>query len=222
MDALLTGVDYNELPDTYVIFICDYDPLGMNLYRYTIVNQCQENGQIIQDGNHTIWLSTKGQNACDEPEELVEFLKYVDNPKKLNDSEDTGDFVKSLKKQIAAIKRNRDWEARFMLFEEMLKDEREEGRVEGYRTGRAEGLEAGRAEGLEAGRAEGLEAGRAEGLEAGRAEGLEAGRRESERALQKFNQLIQLLAANNRVNDVIKAASDMEYQEQLLKEFNLE
>ena len=101
-----------------------------------------------------------------------------------------------------------------MLFEEMLKDEREEGRVEGYRTGRAEGLEAGRAEGLEAGRAE--------GLEAGRAEGLEAGRRESERALQKFNQLIQLLAANNRVNDVIKAASDMEYQEQLLKEFNLE
>ena len=27
MDALVTGIDYNELPDTYVIFICDYDPM---------------------------------------------------------------------------------------------------------------------------------------------------------------------------------------------------
>lgn len=135
MDALLTGIDYNELPDTYVIFICDYDPIGLKLYRYTIMNQCQENGQIIPDGNHTIWLSTKGTNADDESKELVDFLKYVENPQKTEDTTKTGIFVTSLKKQIAEIKRNRDWEAKFMLFEEMLKDEREEGREEGRREG---------------------------------------------------------------------------------------
>ena len=43
MDALVTGIDYNELPDTYVIFICDYDPMDSLFYRYTIANQCQEN-----------------------------------------------------------------------------------------------------------------------------------------------------------------------------------
>ena len=34
MDALVTGIDYNELPDTYVIFICDYDPMDSLFYRY--------------------------------------------------------------------------------------------------------------------------------------------------------------------------------------------
>lgn len=129
MDALLKGFDYTELPDTYVIFICDYDPVGDELYRYTIMNRCEENGKHILDGNHTIWLSTKGTNASDEPKELVDFLKYVENPEESEDTEDS--FIKSLKEQIAAIKRNRDWEARFMLFEEMMQDEREAGRIEG-------------------------------------------------------------------------------------------
>lgn len=130
MDALLTGVDYSELPDTYVIFICDYDPLGSELYRYTIMNRCQENGKVISDGNHTIWLSTKGKDVLDEPKELVDFLKYVENPEEAEDTDDDG-FVKALKERIAAIKRNRDWEARFMLFEEMMQDEREQGRIDG-------------------------------------------------------------------------------------------
>ena len=129
MDALLKGFDYTELPDTYVIFICDYDPVGDELYRYTIMNWCEENGKHILDGNHTIWLSTKRTNASDEPKELVDFLKYVENPEESGDIEDS--FIKSLKEQIAAIKRNRDWEARFMLFEEMMQDEREAGRLEG-------------------------------------------------------------------------------------------
>ena len=73
MDALLTGTDYNELPDTYVIFICDYDPVGSHLYRYTILNRFKENDEIISNGSHTIWLSTKGQNDFDEPKELVNF-----------------------------------------------------------------------------------------------------------------------------------------------------
>ena len=73
MDALLTGIDYNELPDTYVIFICDYDPVGSHLYRYTILNRFKENDEIISNGSHTIWLSTKGQNDFDEPKELVNF-----------------------------------------------------------------------------------------------------------------------------------------------------
>ncbi len=59
----------------------------------------------------------------------MDFLKYVENPEESEDTEDS--FIKSLKEQIAAIKRNRDWEARFMLFEEMMQDEREAGRVEG-------------------------------------------------------------------------------------------
>ena len=61
-------------------------------------------------------------------------------------------------------------------------------------------------------------AGRKEGLEIGRQEGLEAGRRES---LDKMNQLIILLSEQNRKDDIIKAANNKEFQEELFREFHL-
>jgi len=48
----------------------------------------------------------------------ISFLKYVENSDDTENSEDEDDFIKSLKKQIAAIKRNREWEGKFMLFKE--------------------------------------------------------------------------------------------------------
>lgn len=71
-----------------VIFICDYDPVGSQLYQYTLFNLCKENAQIIPNGSHTIWLNTKGKNDSDEPKELVNFLKYVESPDKTENSED--------------------------------------------------------------------------------------------------------------------------------------
>ncbi len=36
MELLLSGEDYSELPNTYVIFICDFDPFGEEKYRYVL------------------------------------------------------------------------------------------------------------------------------------------------------------------------------------------
>ena len=49
-------------------------------------------------------------------------------------------------------------------------------------------------------------------------DGKEAGRQEGQ---NRINQLIILLSKENRGEDIIKAAKDREYQEQLFKEFNL-
>lgn len=46
----------------------------------------------------------------------------------------------------------------------------------------------------------------------------EIGRRES---LDKMNQLIILLSEQNRKDDIIKAANNKEFQEQLFREFHL-
>ena len=51
-----------------------------------------------------------------------------------------------------------------------------------------------------------------------RAEGLSEGLAKGQ---AKANKLVQLLAQQNRMDDIIKAANDSEYQEQLFKEFNL-
>ena len=37
-ELLLSGTDYSELPETYVIFICDYDPFGKKKYMYNTEN----------------------------------------------------------------------------------------------------------------------------------------------------------------------------------------
>ena len=53
MDALLAGDSYENLPDTYVIFICDFDPFGRNMYRYTFDARCKEDtGLSLKDGSN--------------------------------------------------------------------------------------------------------------------------------------------------------------------------
>ena len=138
MELLLSGMEYEELPDTYVIFICDYDPLGQKKYKYTIENVCRECPERpCGDGRHTIMLSTKGENDAEVPKELVKFLRYVEAD--LSDSEkDYGDgYVKQLQKAVQVVKVSRDMEEKYMLFEELLKEEWKEGREQG----REEGLE---------------------------------------------------------------------------------
>ena len=106
MELLASGEEYEELPDTYVIFLCDFDPFGQKKYRYTFSSECKE---------------------CKES--------------KLQESEQNfhDDYVEKLQRTIREIKRNREMEERFMILEEMLKDERKEGRIEGREEGRAEG-----------------------------------------------------------------------------------
>ena len=166
MDALLTGETYDKLPDTYVIFICDFAPFAKRLYRYTVQNRIQETGEMLNDGSHTIILSTKGENESEVSEELVNFLKYVGQ--EADETDD--DYIKKIQEQIKRIKQNRDWEGKYMLLEEMMRDERMEGRQEGQ---------------------------------------------------ERINQLNIMLSKQNRNEDIIKAATDKEYQEKLFKEYNL-
>ncbi|MCD8082197.1 MAG: Rpn family recombination-promoting nuclease/putative transposase [Clostridiales bacterium] len=127
MTALPPSLDYGNLADCYVIFICDFDPFESGLYRYTCQMTCRENGEILADGSQTILLSTKGKNRDEEPQELVSFLEYVGHPELPTSDE----YAKLLADKIANIKRNRTWEVKYMLLKEMLRDEREEGREEG-------------------------------------------------------------------------------------------
>ena len=46
-DNLLKGQDYSELPTSFVIFICKYDPFNLGLPIYTFQNRCDENLNFI-------------------------------------------------------------------------------------------------------------------------------------------------------------------------------
>ena len=141
MEILSTGVSYEDLPDTYVIFICNFDPAGSRKYRYTLRCTFAEDGSYeYNDGAHTVFLSTKGTNDDEVPQSLVTFLKYVGS--ELEDSEKDYDdpFVKRLQETVRKVKSDREMGVRYMLFEEMLKDEFKAGKAEGKVEGKLEDI----------------------------------------------------------------------------------
>lgn len=141
MEMLLTGEDYAGLPNTYVIFICDFDPIGEGKYRYTFRTKCEELlGMNLEDGRTTVFLNTHGKNESEVPKELVTLLKYIREDIDGSEREFHDSYVERLQKFIHEIKSNREMEERFMIFEEMLKEER----AAGFAKGRAEGVAEGR------------------------------------------------------------------------------
>ena len=109
MELLLTGAEYENLPDAYVIFVCDFDPFYKKRYKYSFDTVCKEDGTVsLEDGSHTLFLSTCGENEEEVPGGLVKFLKYV----KAGLSESTGDFqdefVQKLQSAVRNVKASRE------------------------------------------------------------------------------------------------------------------
>lgn len=143
MEMLLSGEDYTELPNTYVIFICDFDPFGEGKYRYTLRMKCEESAEVkFVDGRTIVFLNTHGKNESEVPKELVTLLNYIREDVEGSEREFHDSYVERLQKFIREVKADIEMEERFMIFEEMLRDERAEGRAEGRMEGRAEGLES--------------------------------------------------------------------------------
>ena len=148
MELLQNGKSYEELPSNYVLFICDFDPFGKNLYRYTFDMNCKEDSSVkLNDARQIIFLSTHGKNKNEVPKELVTFLQYVNADLTESQKDFHDSYVRKLQNSVQKVKGNREMEERFMILEEMLKEERAEGRAEGHAEGHAEGRAQGHIEG---------------------------------------------------------------------------
>ena len=75
-------------------------------------------------------MSTHGKNESEVPEELVTLLQYMREDVNGSEREYHDSYVERLQKFIREVKSNREMEERFMVFEEMLREERAEGRTE--------------------------------------------------------------------------------------------
>ncbi len=156
MNMLSRGAKFKDLPESYVIFICDYDPLKLGKYVYNISSRINEApDQTYNDGIHTIFLSTMGTNDAETPPEIIKFLNYI--KASLTDShEDFGSpLVSQLQKSVGKIKHDRSMEEEYMLLQEWLEDKYDAGLEKGKSIGLAEGRAEGEAIGLEKGIATG-------------------------------------------------------------------
>ncbi|MBC5713511.1 Rpn family recombination-promoting nuclease/putative transposase [Roseburia sp. BX1005] len=139
MSELHPSEGYETLPEAYVIFVCDFDPFEDGKYRYTFEEVCKETGKTLQNGRHTILLSTKGNNESEVPKELVELLNYIGAEDAIHSDDCNDSYVRQLQNSVNDIKKSRQMEERFMMIEELMQEEFQAGKEEGRTEGRIEG-----------------------------------------------------------------------------------
>jgi predicted transposase/invertase (TIGR01784 family) len=77
MDDLLKGLDYSQLNDSFVIFVCQFDPFNADLPCYTFKNLCLENKNIeLSDGTTKVIFNSSAYEK-ENNLEISAFLKYI-------------------------------------------------------------------------------------------------------------------------------------------------
>lgn len=193
MDAALLdeGDDFDLLPDSYIIFICDHDPFGHGLPRYTLEHGCEETDDLVVDDG-MCWVALNApawEKEHDAP--LSQLLKYVHTGRA------QGRLARILDERVRDANDNEAWKERAMGFMTVEMDHRVELRA-AERKDYAAGEEAGEAR--------------------GEARGEAKGKAESQK---RFEALITKLTAEGRLNDLESVADDPEALSRLMVENGL-
>ena len=141
LNTIEKGENYKKLKDSYIIFICTFDPFRKGLAQYSFTNCCLEDNDLqLEDGTMKIFFNTKNYNQAKDAE-IQAFLRYV-NGEYSNDP-----FVKRLDARVKQVKENKEWRAEYMTLLMREQEIQEEAFEKGKAEGRAEGMAEGRAEG---------------------------------------------------------------------------
>lgn len=131
---LQKGVDYDELPTSYIIFICDYDQYGRGLARYERKSIIEDAPDITyDDGTRTIILNThyKVKNVADEIGILLDYARE----KSYNASKEKSKLVTMIEQKMGDIRNDPIKEVKYMTYEMNLRSERRIGFDEGLTEG---------------------------------------------------------------------------------------
>ena len=121
------GASYKRLKDSYVIFICTFDPFEKGLAQYTFENLCKENSRIrLKDGTTKIFFNATDYKKA-ENEDVREFLRYVNGEK----SDDP--FIQILDNKVLKVKSSEEWRREYMTLLMREQDIRDEIREEDIR-----------------------------------------------------------------------------------------
>ncbi|MCM1299120.1 MAG: PD-(D/E)XK nuclease family transposase [[Eubacterium] siraeum] len=123
--CLKKGEDICNLPESYVIFITENDVLKGGLPVYTVKRTIAETGGLFNDGSHILYVNSQIQDETALGKLMRDF--YRTKSSEMN--------YPALSKQIGFYKNGEGVSNMCKLFEDLVREEKEESRVEG----RAEG-----------------------------------------------------------------------------------
>lgn len=115
VDSLVSGADYSELNESYVIFLCMEDAFGSGLPVYDFHQVCKQNSDILfNDGTHKVFFNASKYDKM-PTESLREFFKF------LNGLNAASDFTDQLEQKVRYAKENAQWRHKFMTWEQEMR-----------------------------------------------------------------------------------------------------
>lgn len=135
--AMAGDKKYRNVKDTYLVFICNFDPLGEEMPVYSVeryVLACGGSTHQVQpweDGSHTYILNSRYKVPAYSTE-LCEFLNYVRTG--VCDRFPSGDLMKVVYKRVNDVVNSDKVRKEYVMYEEEL-------RKESYEEGLAVGVE---------------------------------------------------------------------------------
>jgi len=123
--SLEGGKDYSELPDSFIIFVCDFDyfKLGLAVYERQMIIKGFENVEY-DDGSHVYFLNSKYKNGNASPP-ILEFLDFI--RKNDVDADYKSDLMKAVCPAVKSVRSDPRKEERYMVLQAVLADERNAG-----------------------------------------------------------------------------------------------
>ena len=123
------GYSYKTLNDSFIIFICLFDPVGKNRAIYTFENICVEDKTIpLRDGTKKIILNANAFSTADN-KDLQGFLQYVKTGKV------TTEYTGRIEQMIQTVKQNELARREYHILPAALMDAMDEGEARGLAKG---------------------------------------------------------------------------------------
>ena len=131
-DCLEKGGRFKDLKNTYVVFICTFDYLGLGEPMYVVESYIRKNDLHFNDGTSKILLNTKC--SLDKvPEKLRSFYEYINDPTKVGNK-----LIEGIDERVKKYN-TKEWRERLVTLEYMIAEAKEEGIEQGRTEGLAEG-----------------------------------------------------------------------------------
>ena len=147
ISELEKGDFFSNMKESYIIFICMFDPFGADIPIYTVKQTFAENDKLIfNDKTHKIFYNVKAFEKIANDVETKAFLEY------LCKHQSTTKFTQSLETAVYRNKNNQNWRKDYMTLAYNLSLAAEKA----FENGFSAGEERGRNEGISIGLSQGI------------------------------------------------------------------
>ena len=130
------GMEYDQLGESFVVFLCRFDPFCKGLYRYTFRSTCVEEPELaLGDGAYRVFLNARSA-AESAPVEMKALLSY------LSDGRPASKLTERIQECVEHARAREEW--KMIYFEQNSREAtiRREGEKIGEERGRKIGEES--------------------------------------------------------------------------------